>query len=206
MLNAYLMYIYTSFCSFFGSGGSAPTVSSASPPTPIRTAWTDIRSKNLLPLSLCNYACLTVAWTRKMILYRFKRLIGRTVNVVIRPVPECTIRFYRPCSYMSQLAEEEQANCKPFARKTRYLLHTALQVRTCCWDIARFRHQILTALTWKLLPERKLRRSALCGSTPMVANEERMFPSNHWVQRTPSLWKPHWKKPNRPALSRWQPP
>ena len=69
-----------------------------------------------------------------MILYRFKRLIGRTVNVVIRPVPECTIRFYRPCSYMSQLAEEEeeQAKCKPFARTIRYLLPTALQVRTCC--------------------------------------------------------------------------
>ena len=43
--------------------------------------------------------------------------------------------FMNYCSksiYTSQLAEEEQANCKPFARKTRYLLHTALQVRTCC--------------------------------------------------------------------------
>ena len=67
-----------------------------------------------------------------MILYRFKRLIGRIVNLAIRPVPECTIRFYRPCSYMLQLAEEEQANYKPFVRKIRYLLPTALQVRTCC--------------------------------------------------------------------------
>ena len=30
------------------------------------------------------------------------------------------------------LAEQERANCKPFARKIRYLLPTALQVRTCC--------------------------------------------------------------------------
>lgn len=32
------VHFYVNFCSFFGSGGSAPTVSSASPPTPIRTA------------------------------------------------------------------------------------------------------------------------------------------------------------------------
>ena len=50
----------------------SPTVASASPPIPTGTAWTDIRSNNLLPLSLCNYACLTVAWTRKMILYRWR--------------------------------------------------------------------------------------------------------------------------------------
>ena len=43
--------------------------------------------------------------------------------------------FMNYCSksiYTLQLAEQEQANCKPFARKIRYLLHTALQVRTCC--------------------------------------------------------------------------
>lgn len=43
--------------------------------------------------------------------------------------------FMNYCSksiYMSQLAEEEQAKCKPFAREIRYLLPTALQVRTCC--------------------------------------------------------------------------
>ena len=43
--------------------------------------------------------------------------------------------FMNYCSksiYMSQLAEEKQTNCKPFARKIRYLLPTALLVRTCC--------------------------------------------------------------------------
>ena len=43
--------------------------------------------------------------------------------------------FMNYCSksfYMSLLAEEEQANCKPFARKIRYLLPTALLVKTCC--------------------------------------------------------------------------